>query len=161
MRKIKSDLNSTPKLFTLFLKMRWLCCSYRPLNAMLVFSPKLEHSLLGNKRGSVIDAIHKHFCKTCFCFYLQDCSQTFSGENGLLRSPNHPDNHPALLNCSYLICVPKEKLVSLRFTHFDLERDAGRRQRFHVNEFVEKAEVQKVFRLRGNRNKLWPWSWNG
>ena len=70
----------------------------------------------------------------------------------MLRSPNHPDEHPAMLNCSYLICVPKEKLVSLRFTHFDLEPNAGRRQRFHVNEFVEKAEVQKVFHLRGNRN---------
>ena len=44
--------------------------------------------------------------------------------------------------------------MSLRFTHFDLEHDAGRRQRFHVNEFVEKAEAQKVFRLRGNCNKL-------
>ena len=42
--------------------------------------------------------------------------------------------------------------MSLRFTHFDLEPDAGRRQRFHVNEFVEKTEVQKVFHLRGNCN---------
>ena len=72
---------------------------------------------------------------------------------GLIRSPNHPDDHPALLNCSYPICFPKEKLVSLCFTNFDLEPDAGERQPFHVTEFVEIAEVQKAFRLRDNRNQ--------
>ena len=43
--------------------------------------------------------------------------------------------------------------MSLCFTNFDLEPDAGERQHFHVTEFVEIAEVQKGFRLRDNRNQ--------
>ncbi|KAJ7392946.1 hypothetical protein OS493_008187 [Desmophyllum pertusum] len=54
-------------------------------------------------------------------FTKSGCSRTFEGESGEIKSPNHPDSHPVSLDCSYLICVPRGKLVSLRFTHFDLE----------------------------------------
>lgn len=82
----------------------------------------MEHLLLFGKRirGSVINIISNFFANFFF-LSPQGCRQTFSGESGVIRSPNHPEDHPVSLDCSYLICVPKEKLVSLRFTHFDLE----------------------------------------
>lgn len=55
-----------------------------------------------------------------FTFFV-GCSRTFDGESGVITSPNHPDNHPVSLDCSYLIRVPSGKTVTLSFSHFDLE----------------------------------------
>ena len=44
----------------------------------------------------------------------------------MITSPNHPDNHPVSLDCSYVIRVPEGKIVTLSFSHFDLEGAAGR-----------------------------------
>lgn len=44
----------------------------------------------------------------------------------MITSPNHPDNHPVSLDCSYVIRVPEGKIVTLSFSHFDLEGADGR-----------------------------------
>ena len=74
-RRLSQILNGKRKLFTLFLKIRWLCCSYSLLNAMLVFSPKLKHSLLVEIRWAqwltrVINIFFKIQTAHCFRFHL-------------------------------------------------------------------------------------------
>ena len=56
-----------------------------------------------------------------FFAFVPGCGRTFNGERGEIKSPNHPGRHPESVDCSYLICVARDKLVMLRFTHFDLE----------------------------------------
>ena len=39
----------------------------------------------------------------------------------MIKSPNHPNNYPRSLDCSYLVQIPSGNIVTLSFTHFDLE----------------------------------------
>ena len=71
-RRRSQILNGKPKLFTLFLEMRWSCGSYSPLNAMFVFSLKLEHSLLVEIReAQKLKRVINIFLKLVFVFIFK------------------------------------------------------------------------------------------
>ena len=65
--------------------------------------------------------MHWNLIQHCFVSFVPGCSQTFTGDRGVIKSPNHPDNHPVSLDCSYLVQVPSGNIVALSFSHFDLE----------------------------------------
>lgn len=56
-----------------------------------------------------------------FVFSFPGCGQTFVGDAGVIKSPNHPDHHPSSLDCLYVIRVSNGSIVALAFSYFDLE----------------------------------------
>lgn len=89
----------------------------------LILSAKIKKFLFPSKKSTILFLTAKSckLIKHVFACSVPGCGRTFNGESGEIKSPNHPDRHPESLDCSYLICVARDKLVTLRFTHFDLE----------------------------------------
>lgn len=57
----------------------------------------------------------------CFPGNAYNSDLQLTGYNGTLHSPLSPDWYPPGLSCYWLITVPKEKAVKLRFDSFELE----------------------------------------
>lgn len=63
----------------------------------------------------------------CACFFLGDpgCGGTFTDSEGVIISPNWPNNYNHNRQCIYLIRLPEGGQVALNFTHMDLESHSG------------------------------------
>lgn len=53
------------------------------------------------------------------------CGGTFTDTEGVIISPNWPNNYAHNRQCIYLIRLPVGEKVSLNFTHMDLETHSG------------------------------------
>ncbi|XP_048223975.1 LOW QUALITY PROTEIN: cubilin [Perognathus longimembris pacificus] len=49
------------------------------------------------------------------------CSYDYTDEYGIITSPNHPNDYPNDLDCTYRITVGTNKQIALHFTNFSLE----------------------------------------
>ena len=49
------------------------------------------------------------------------CGGIFSGESGVLTSPNYPGTYPGEANCIYIISGPANTTISLTITSLDIE----------------------------------------
>uniref|UniRef100_A0A3B3TUW7 CUB domain-containing protein n=1 Tax=Poecilia latipinna TaxID=48699 RepID=A0A3B3TUW7_9TELE len=58
-----------------------------------------------------------------FIFFLGDpgCGGTFTDSEGILISPNWPNNYAHNRQCIYLIRLPPDEQVALNFTNLELE----------------------------------------
>ncbi|KAM3937400.1 ovochymase-2-like [Leptodactylus fuscus] len=52
---------------------------------------------------------------------IQSCGGGSTEENGVIKSPNWPNNYPPNRLCVWHLQVPEGKQIILNFTHFDLE----------------------------------------
>ena len=59
-------------------------------------------------------------------FSFTGCGKTFGGNSGVITSPNHPDNHPSSMDCLYIVRVANGSIITLSFSHFDLEVSEGK-----------------------------------
>ncbi|ESO99656.1 hypothetical protein LOTGIDRAFT_149014 [Lottia gigantea] len=55
-------------------------------------------------------------------FYILDCNQNFTGENGQIFSPGFPGRYPTNAYCLIRITAPTGRSVSLYFNQFYIER---------------------------------------
>ncbi|MEQ2289246.1 hypothetical protein AMECASPLE_031049 [Ameca splendens] len=53
------------------------------------------------------------------------CGGTFTESEGILISPNWPNNYAHNRQCIYLITLPSREKVALNFTNMDLENHSG------------------------------------
>ncbi|XP_021476232.2 cubilin [Oncorhynchus mykiss] len=53
------------------------------------------------------------------------CGGTFTESEGIIISPNWPNNYAHNRQCVYVIRLPANEIVSLNFTHMDLESHSG------------------------------------
>ena len=54
------------------------------------------------------------------------CGQAFRWQDtnsGVIISPNYPNAYPHNLHCVWTVIVPDNEVVTLTFTHMDLESD--------------------------------------
>ena len=72
-------------------------------------------------RSNEIEILNSHKHSLFFFSIMLGCGRTFTGSSGVITSPNHPDDHPVSLDCLYLVRVPEGNIVTLSFSHFDLE----------------------------------------
>lgn len=57
---------------------------------------------------------------------LENCDMKFTGNNGLVTSPNYPSTYPDHLNCRLSIQAPVDKVISLYPVAMDTESFTGR-----------------------------------
>uniref|UniRef100_A0A673M776 CUB domain-containing protein n=1 Tax=Sinocyclocheilus rhinocerous TaxID=307959 RepID=A0A673M776_9TELE len=53
------------------------------------------------------------------------CGGVFTDTEGIIISPNWPNNYAHNRQCIYIIRMPRSELVALNFTHMDLETHSG------------------------------------
>ena len=53
------------------------------------------------------------------------CGGTLEGSSGTFTSPNHPNNYPDGVNCTWYITAEPGELIRLTFTTFILERHSS------------------------------------
>ncbi|KAI0233511.1 Cubilin [Lamellibrachia satsuma] len=66
--------------------------------------------------------------KTSLPFTLLDdkaCGGTLEGSSGTFTTPEHPNNYPDALNCTWYIVAEPGELIRLTFTSFNLESHAS------------------------------------
>ena len=56
---------------------------------------------------------------------LQACGGDFSTSAGSITSPGYPGTYPDDLDCGYTITVPVGYVVTLTFTHIDVDYGVG------------------------------------
>lgn len=56
-----------------------------------------------------------------FIKYTTLCNNQVHGHNGVIESPNFPNDYPSNMNCNWIIDVPEGNKINLTFSHFDLE----------------------------------------
>lgn len=49
------------------------------------------------------------------------CNRTIRGLQGVIESPNFPNNYPPNIKCLWNIVVPMGNKINISFSHFDLE----------------------------------------
>ncbi|CAH0562353.1 unnamed protein product [Brassicogethes aeneus] len=54
--------------------------------------------------------------------YSTMCTTTLTGFNGVIESPNFPNNYPDHQNCAWTIEVANKNNISITFSHFQLEK---------------------------------------
>jgi len=75
------------------------------------------------------------------------CGGQYDAPNGTITSPSFPDIYPSNKNCFWEIIAPPLHVITLNFTHFDLEGD---------NTLQQQCEYDKVevFSTNGESNKM-------
>lgn len=58
------------------------------------------------------------------------CGGELTGETGVVISPNYPNAYPPNVQCVWTITVPSTEVVTLNFTHLDMETHANCRYDF-------------------------------
>ena len=57
-------------------------------------------------------------------YFIADCqNQMLNSSSGVIESPNFPDSYPNSRNCTWMINAPLGNILSLRFSHFEIEGD--------------------------------------
>lgn len=69
-----------------------------------------------------------------FLKYSINCNRTILNGEGIVESPNFPDDYPNRLDCSWIIAVTRGNRLNMQFSHFYLENS----NRFHneTNEHI-------------------------
>lgn len=57
--------------------------------------------------------------------YLANCNTTLTGWNGIIESPNFPEEYPHRIDCEWTIQTYKGNKVYIEFTDLDLEQSYG------------------------------------
>lgn len=92
----------------------------------VVFPPYISESLL----LTLIELYRKvHLVNSvCLCLYVvadPGCGGTYTESQGIIISPNWPNNYAHNKQCIYLIRLPRSEQVALNFTHMELELHNG------------------------------------
>ncbi|KAK2531299.1 Cubn [Columba livia] len=75
------------------------------------------------------------------------CGETFTGPEGTITSPGHPDVYPHGINCTWIISIQPGYLIRLTFTSFNLEFEDSCRKDYL--EIYDNSTVQKLGRYCG------------
>lgn len=66
-------------------------------------------------------------CNVIHCLPSADpgCGGVYTETEGIIISPNWPNNYAHNRQCIYIIRMPQNEVVALNFTHMDLEIHSG------------------------------------
>ncbi|KAF7256957.1 hypothetical protein EG68_05741 [Paragonimus skrjabini miyazakii] len=59
------------------------------------------------------------FMLLCSPYSSEQCGSKLTGEQGEFTSPNYPNDYPPNARCSWLISVPENQRIELRFLDFE------------------------------------------
>ncbi|XP_064650095.1 uncharacterized protein LOC135501749 [Lineus longissimus] len=112
--------------------------------------------LLSTKTGSDVGGLYKQPSVQLHYFEMKpilDCGGVFTDTAGDFASMNWPRDYDSNINCTWMIKAPRNKVIHLRFTHFDLVSESSCSQN---GDRLEVTEITEGGVRRGSTTKCLP-----
>ena len=91
---------------------------------------KFTSNYLGLGKGFNIS--YESVNETNWTFNGGSCGGSFNSANGIITSPSFPNSYPAAKDCVYVVSVPSDHYVKLRFYTMDIKCQASDLEPDHI-----------------------------